>query len=208
MNRKKKTMRLALMAMFISIELLLTFTPLGYIPLGFMNMTTLHIPVIIVGIVMGVKDGAILGLVFGLTSVFRATMMPIPTSFIFSPFITIGGVSGNFSSLLIAIVPRILIGVVAALIYQLLIKKHVKDVVAIILAAVAGTLTNTILVMSGIYFFFGEAYAAVTNIAYDLLIKSLMVVVTTNGIVEAFLGAFIVLGVVKAITPFIKTNMR
>ncbi|MEG0265302.1 MAG: ECF transporter S component [Erysipelotrichaceae bacterium] len=208
MNRKKKTMRLALMAMFISIELLLTFTPLGYIPLGFMNMTTLHIPVIIVGIVMGVKDGAILGLVFGLTSVFRATMMPIPTSFIFSPFITIGGVSGNFSSLLIAIVPRILIGVVAALIYQLLIKKHVKDVVAIILAAVAGTLTNTVLVMSGIYFFFGEAYAAVTNIAYDLLIKSLMVVVTTNGIVEAFLGAFIVLGVVKAITPFIKTNMR
>ncbi|MEF9920211.1 MAG: ECF transporter S component [Erysipelotrichaceae bacterium] len=208
MNRKKKTMRLALMAMFISIELLLTFTPLGYIPLGFMNMTTLHIPVIIVGIVMGVKDGAILGLVFGLTSVFRATMMPIPTSFIFSPFITIGGVSGNFSSLLIAIVPRILIGVFAALIYQLLIKKHVKDVVAIILAAVAGTLTNTILVMSGIYFFFGEAYAAVTNIAYDLLIKSLMVVVTTNGIVEAFLGAFIVLGVVKAITPFIKTNMR
>ncbi|MEF9961801.1 MAG: ECF transporter S component [Erysipelotrichaceae bacterium] len=208
MNRKQKTMRLTLMAMFVSIELVLTFTPLGYIPLGFMNMTTLHIPVIIAGIILGVKEGAILGLVFGLSSLTRATLMPMPTSFIFSPFITIGGVSGNFSSLLIAIIPRVLIGVVAALVYQFLIKKHVKDILAIIVSAVSATMTNTVLVMSGIYLFFGKEYAVATNTAYDLLIKALMVVVTTNGIVEAVLGAFIVLGVVKAITPFMKTKVR
>ncbi len=39
-------------------------------------------------------------------------MTPGITSFVFSPFITVGGISGNFFSLVIALVPRILLGVI------------------------------------------------------------------------------------------------
>ena len=42
---------------------------LGYIPLGFMNATIIHVPVIIGAILLGPKYGAFLGLVFGGTSV-------------------------------------------------------------------------------------------------------------------------------------------
>ena len=45
-------------------------------------------------------------------------------SFVFTPFITIGGMSGNWTSLLIAFVPRILLGYLAGLVYEQLQKKQ------------------------------------------------------------------------------------
>lgn len=200
----KKTSYLTLLAMFVAIELLLTLTPLGYIPLGFMNMTTMHIPVIVAGIALGAKGGAIIGLVFGLTSILRNTMMPLATAFVFSPFVEIGGVSGNLSSVLIAIVPRVMIGVIAAVIYQFLIKRKVNDTISIGLAGLCASLTNTILVMGGIYVFFGESYAAATNVAYDLLIKAILTLVSTTGLVEAIGGTIIALGICKVLNPITK----
>ena len=49
----KKTKDIAFMSLFIAIELLLVMVPfLGFIPIGPLRATTLHIPVIIAGIVM------------------------------------------------------------------------------------------------------------------------------------------------------------
>ena len=46
--KSKKTKNLVLYAMFIAIEMILVFIPfLGYIPIGPLRATTLHIPVII-----------------------------------------------------------------------------------------------------------------------------------------------------------------
>lgn len=199
----KKTGQMALFAMLLAIELVLLFTPLGYLRINVLNLTTMHIPVIICGIVLGKKYGAILGLVFGLTSVWNATMAPGATSFVFSPFISVGGVSGNFSSLLIAIIPRVMIGFLAGLTYELLSKK-LNDTLSVGISAFIGTLTNTILVLAGIYIFFGQAYANVLNVAYDVLIKVLLAVVTSNGIAEAILALIVSILVCKAIKPMIK----
>lgn len=95
---------------------------LGYIPLGFMNATIIHVPVIIGAILLGPKYGAFLGLVFGVTSVIRATITPNVTSFVFSPFVSINGFGGNGWSLVIAIVPRVLIGVVAYYVFAAMMK--------------------------------------------------------------------------------------
>ena len=65
--RSKKTQYMTFMAMFLAIEIILVVTPLGYIPIGPLSATTMHIPVIIAGITLGKKAGAQLGLVFGLT---------------------------------------------------------------------------------------------------------------------------------------------
>lgn len=84
--KSKKTQYMTSMALFLAIEIILVVTPLGYIPIGPLNATTMHIPVIIAGIVLGKKAGAELGFVFGLIKFNKATIQPGITSFCFSPF--------------------------------------------------------------------------------------------------------------------------
>ena len=203
MNRNK-TQYMAFMAMFLAIEVVLVLTPLGYLQLGVISATTMHIPVLIAGIALGKKAGAQLGFVFGLTSLLNATFRPGPTSFVFSPFIEIGGIHGNWSSILIAIVPRILVGFLAGLVYEQLQKRKANDSVAIISASVIGTLTNTVLVLAGIYIFFGPQYAQVAGVSYQALIGVLFGIITTNGIGEMILAAICTVLVCKAVAPITK----
>lgn len=202
--KSNKTQQMAIMAMFLAIQIVLVITPLGYIPIPPVNLTTMHIPVIIAGIALGKKQGAQLGFVFGLTSVINATLRPMPTSFVFTPFISIGGISGNWSSLLIAFIPRILLGFLAGWVFEQLMKRKVKDSISIVAAALTGALTNTVLVLGGIFVFYGQAYASVVNVSYDVLVKVLLGIVTSNGILEAILGAVVCLLVCKALRPYLK----
>lgn len=205
--RSKKTQYMTFMAMFLAIEIILVVTPLGYIPIGPLSATTMHIPVIIAGIALGRKAGAQLGLVFGLTSLIRATLQPGITSFCFSPFVTVGNISGDWKSAVIALVPRILLGYLAGVIFDLLKDKFNNENVAAVASALVGAITNTVLVLGGIYLFFGGAYADAINIAYSTLLVTLLGVVTTNGIVEAIIGAIVALLAYKAIKPM-TTNLR
>lgn len=201
--KSKKTQYMTSMALFLAIEIILVVTPLGYIPIGPLNATTMHIPVIIAGIILGKKAGAELGFVFGLTSMIRATIQPGITSFCFSPFVTIGTISGNYKSLLIAFVPRILLGYLAGLIFEIMKNKGHENS-GVLAGTLVGALTNTVLVLSGIYVFFGNAYASSLNVAYSGLIGLLLGVVTTNGILEAILAAVVSLAVYKAMQPLLK----
>lgn len=98
----------------------MAFTPfLGYIPLGFTRATIIHIPVILASLLMGPKTGALLGLLFGLTSFINNTVNPTVTSFVFTPFYSMGEFSGGIGSVIICFVPRILTGVVPHYIYKL-----------------------------------------------------------------------------------------
>lgn len=196
--KKTNMKRFTLLALFIAIEIVISVIPfLGFIPLGFINATTLHIPVIIAAIILGKKEGAIVGFVFGLLSVMKHTMEPSISSFAFSPFISIGGTSGNFASLLVAIVPRICIGYFSGWVYELLTKRHDKDSLAIGIAAIVGSLTNTILVLGGIYLFFAHAYASAVAVSYNALVTFLMGIIATSGIVEAIVAVVIALPICK-----------
>ena len=53
---------MSIMAMFLAIQIILVVTPLGYLPIGPISATTMHIPVIIAGIALGKKAGAQLAL--------------------------------------------------------------------------------------------------------------------------------------------------
>lgn len=196
MSNYEKTHSMVIMAVFTAIIIIMAFVPfLGYIPLGFMNATIIHVPVIIGAILLGPKRGAFLGLVFGLTSLWKNTFMPNLTSFVFSPFITIAGYGGNIWSLVICLVPRILIGVVAYYVYHNAAKffseKNKKHGIALILAGVAGSLTNTLLVMNGIFFLFGEEYAAASNKAAKGLYMVILGVICTSGVPEAIVAGIL-----------------
>ena len=184
MNRKK-TKNLVLLSLFIAIEVVMCNVPfLGFIPLGALRATTLHIPVIIAGIVVGKNQGAFVGMVFGICSLLTNTFTPTPSSFIFSPFI-----SGSFFSLIIVLVPRILIGYISGLIYEML--KNKNEALGIISGSFIGGLTNTILVMLGIYFVFANQYATMLNMEVDALLPYILGIVSTQGLLEAILGSII-----------------
>ena len=68
--------------------------------------TIVHIPVIIASIIYGPRVGVTLGFLMGLLSLTVNTITILPTSYLFSPFVP----NGNIYSAIIAIVPRILIG--------------------------------------------------------------------------------------------------
>ena len=181
----QKTKNLAFISLFIAIEILLVMVPFfGFIPYAPLRATTLHIPVIIAGIVLGKEKGAGIGLVFGISSLIINTIQPTITSFVFSPFI-----SGSILSALIAIVPRILIGYVAGWIYELLKEKN--DYLAMITGSFLGSITNTFLVLGGIYVIFGSEYASALGKSFSELLPYLLGIITTNGILEAIVGTII-----------------
>lgn len=200
MRQLNKTSNLVMTAVLVAIIMIMAFVPfLGYIPLGFMNATIIHIPVIVGAILLGPKSGAFLGLVFGLTSLWKNTMMPNPTSFVFSPFVEVAGFGGNLWSLVIAIVPRILIGVVAYWVYRLLLKKlsGSKGTLPLVCAGIAGSLTNTLLVMNFIFLFFGEQYAAASNRAAEGFYYAVVGIIVMNGVPEAILAGLLVAAIGK-----------
>ncbi len=195
-HRLENTRNMVLAAVIAAIIVIMAFVPfLGYIPLGFMNATTVHIPVIIGAILLGPRYGAFLGLVFGLTSLWKNTFMPNPTSFVFSPFVTMGQYHGGVGSLVICLIPRLLIGVVAFYVFRLLIRLTKKRGTALFAAGAAGSLTNTLLVMNFIYLLFGKEYAAASDWSGGWIYGVILGIIGAQGVPEAIVAGILVAAV-------------
>ncbi|MBD5493903.1 MAG: ECF transporter S component [Lachnospiraceae bacterium] len=192
-----KTFNMVMTALFIAIIAVMTFIPnVGYINLIVIKATLLHVPVIVGSIVLGPKNGAVLGAAFGITSLIKNTLEPSLLSFAFSPFYSVGEVGGNGWSVVIALVPRILVGVIPYFVYKG-IEKLLKDfkkrrLIAIPIAAAVGAFTNTLLVMNLIYFCFREEFAAAQNIALEAVYDVILGIIAANGIPETIVA--VVLG--------------
>ena len=142
--------------------------------------TIVHIPVIIASIMYGPRVGVTLGFLMGLLSLTVNTITILPTSYLFSPFVP----NGNIYSAIIAIVPRILIGLTPYLVYKLM-----KNKTGLILAGALGSLTNTVFVLGGIFFLFGNVFDG--NIQ-----KLLATVISTNSIAELVISAILTVAIV------------
>nr|WP_281272920.1 ECF transporter S component [Vagococcus elongatus] len=190
-----------MLAIFTAIIFLLSFTPIGFIQLGFIKATIIHVPVIIGSILLGPKKGAFLGFVFGLTSFISNTTAPVVSSFVFSPFIPLPGTDhGSYLALIICFVPRILTGVVPYFVYHFF-KKYIKnkDSLSFAIAGVLGTMTNTLLVMNGIFFLFGNEYALVKDININAVYTVILSIIVTNGVMESIVAGVIVTLVCKSL---------
>ncbi len=153
---KTKTKTLTLTAILVAVMLLFGFTPIGYIPLGPVQVTLMCLPVIIGTLVLGVRTGFILGIIFALTSLAQLLM---GTSVLFNlmvPNMTFGW--DMVAILLMFFVPRILIGPISYAVYKGIGPGREKLRVGI--ASAVGSLTNTVLFLGMMYVFFGEQIGA------------------------------------------------
>ena len=243
---KEKTRKLVISAMHGAITIVLGLTPLGFIPLGVMNATTMHIPVIIAAILEGPIVGAAVGLIFGVSSMVKAFTMPLPTSFVFwNP--------------LIAVLPRVLIGIVsyylyaafssrspkflkiASVLFDLLIISFLGfllfkivtadkfvlssffatlgfliaafallfvtlklkfDNFALTVSAFFGSLTNSVLVLGGIYLFYATPFMEKLDKSPEAAGKVILGLALTSSLPEAIIAVIITIISVNAITRF------
>lgn len=114
-NSRSNIRWLTQLALLVAIVLVMSYTPLGYLPLGPLNCSLLSIPVAIGAMLMGPAAGAILGTVFGLTSFWNAlegkSQMGL-TLLTASPV-------GYFIT---AVVGRLLMGLLCALVFRAVLK--------------------------------------------------------------------------------------
>ena len=181
MNKKNKanpTAQLALLiATMVVIEVLSqTIFAAFALPI---KPTLTHIPVIIASIVYGPKIGAYLGGFMGIMSIVRNTIVYTVGSYLFSPFVE----GGTWASAVIAIVPRILIGIFPYFIYKLL-----QNSLGLMLSGVLGAFTNTFFVLLGIPNFYSAGG------------KTLMATIfTINSVAEMVIAGLLTL----SITPML-----
>jgi uncharacterized membrane protein len=195
-----------LTAIFLSIILLLAFTPIGFIHLGVIKATIIHIPVIIASIVLGPKIGAFLGCMFGITSIVTNTLAPSLISFAFSPAIPVLGTDhGSFWALFIAIFPRVIIGIIPYFMFKAMTKKKSIQKPAFILTGLLTTFIHTFLVMGSIALIFHDAYAQAINAnSTSAIYKAVLTVFFTNGIAEAILAAIVTVTVAPPLLKLAK----
>ncbi len=198
MKRTEKTLFITRFGILLAIEAIFCFTPLGSLPaIGPIVATLALLPVVATAIMMGTAAGTLMGFFAGLFSFLVWTFTPPSplVAFVFTPFYSFGEFQGNFFSLLICFVPRILAGTVAGALCSAL--KNKGNILRFTLAGFAASMTNTLLVMGGIWLFFGGQYQQVVGSAILIVIG---MTVLTSGIPEAIIAAITALGLGKLVS--------
>lgn len=189
MNKSNFTVkRMSTLALLIAVILVMSFTPLGYLQIGPLSMSLLTIPVAIGAITMGPVDGMILGIVFGLTSLFNAMS---GSSAMGTAMFTIN----PFGCFVVCVVARALMGLCGGLVYQGLSKANSQRVkVNYAISGLMSAFFNTLFFMGSLcIFFYGSDY--VQNLVSVLHVSNpimfIIVLVGFQGVLEMVLCSIV-----------------
>ncbi len=191
-----KVAEMTMTAFLAALIILMTFTPIGYIPIGPLKLTLLTLPVAVGSVVLGWKSGLILGGIFGLSSFITCFGMDAFGSILLgiNPFFTF----------LFCFVPRVLCGTLPALIYKAISLKDKKGFVAIPVACLSTAIINTVLFLSMLWLFFsGEIMNNPDIVSMVGSIKSIIALFVAfagfNAIIEAAVNLIAGTAIVKAL---------
>ena len=187
---------LTMTAIFATLIILMTFTPIGYIRIGVIEMTLLALPVAVGSTVLGTRSGLILGSLFGLTSFYTCFGLSVFGNALLtiSPIFTF----------IVCIVPRVLCGFLPALIYKAISKNGTKNTMLAIPVATASTaIINTVLFIFLLWALFGSNLNAVVGTSD--LIGVFSVIAGTNGLIEIAVNLVVGTAICK---PLIELKKR
>jgi uncharacterized membrane protein len=182
MSTNSRVQKIAVTGVLSALVIVLGLTGVGFVRIPPFSLTIMHVPIIIGAILEGPVVGLATGFLFGVFSLVQAAIQPS------SP------VEAAFLNPLISVAPRLFIGPAAWFVYHVIAgfgpgadrRGPARASAAIVAGALAGTLTNTVLVLGAIGLFKVLPPAA-------LLLAAL-----PNGPLEAALAAAITLPVVSA----------
>lgn len=146
--RKDRIHQIALYGVLTAFIVAMAFTPyLGYITVGVISFTTLHIIVIVTGLVLGKKGGTVAGAAFGITSFIQA-------------LISNTGLNIIFINPIVSIIPRILLGFCAGFLGEIIAKFYLKKedkkaqyMILLIMGSAILTIIHTVLVVNLLFLF-------------------------------------------------------
>lgn len=164
---------LCLLALFIAIQLVMYLLGLGMVPIGPLKMSFLTVPVAVGAMLLGPLDGLVLGVAFGLCSLWDAisgSSLMTGTFFGISPLHTV----------ILCVGMRALMGLLTGLIFQGL--KKLDRQACYYLSALAAPLLNTVLFMGYIVLVFYHT-------------DYIQALVTSTGAANAFMFVVLLVGV-------------
>ena len=201
-KQQSNTRRMAQLALFIAIIFVMRITGLTRIPIGPLYMTLSMIPIAIGAMLIGPAGGAVLGLVYGCTSLYDAiTGASVMTGAFFqvSPVHTV----------LLCVGTRVLVGFLTGWLFRAVHKIDRTKTVSYFVGGLLAPVLNTVLFMGYIVLFFYH-----TEFVQNMVVKlgasgPLMLVVLmvgVQGLLEAAGGLVIGGAVTKAVAHAIKQD--
>jgi uncharacterized membrane protein len=167
-----RTRKIVITGILGAISIFLGLTRWGFLPwFGGISLTIMHVPVIIGAVLEGPIVGLAIGLIFGVFSMIQAAVAPN------------GPADTWFVNPLLSVVPRLFVGPVAWLVWRSLKQ---WPVLALAAAGIAGSLTNTVLVLGMIGLMGLLPWPAIYGIAI------------ANGLPEIGISAVLVVAVIAA----------
>lgn len=195
-SRRNSTVKLTVTAALAAIIVVMTFTPIGYLNIGIVEITFLTIPVAIGAIICGPGAGALLGGVFGLTSYMQCFGIGRP-----SPFGAALLAINPVATTVLCLVPRILAGLFAGLIFKAFKNKSgtVSYAVTSLCTGVFNTLFFVIVLLLG----FSTESLSTLQLG-DSMLKIISSLVTVNAVIEWAVCLVVGLAVSKALSAILK----
>ena len=137
-------------SLLLAVEVIMSFTFLGYVHIPPISITTAYIPIIITACLFGPAEASLAGLLFGLGSLYKASATYVmPADAVFSPF------RSNFpiGSILLSVGTRVLFGFLLGCLFQLARKSKRKNLCKLLITIAAPKL-HALLVYTAMGLFF------------------------------------------------------
>lgn len=195
---KNKTFQLTATALMVAFTLVLGLTPLGFLTIPFtgIEITLMCLPVIIGTVMLGWKHGLVLGLIFGLTSLYKALTAPPP---LLAPLVQYP--LALYPSIFI---PRLLLPLVTWGVYRA--TQKLPKAVGLGLTAAAGSLTNTVLFLGMIFLLGAAPVAQHFNMTVEAVGITFATIILTNGLPEMAAAVLICTPVLLALYKVYKKD--
>lgn len=189
-NRQSINYKIAMTGIFGALSIILALTPIGYIQVGALAITIMHIPTILATLTAGLVPGLCTGLIFGVSSLIKAATSGNATNVF-------------FVNPLVSVLPRMIFPIAVWGFFKLLnLIPHMIKTVSGGIAAAAGTLVHTLLVLGALVIFYGKELGLQKGELLNGFFAFVAATLASNGlweIISATVLSVIVLGAIYGI---------
>ncbi len=195
-NSRTRLIRFVQLSALIALLVIFSFTGLGYIKIGVVEITLNVIPVAVAATVLGPAAGAICGAAFGITSFIQCFGLSAFGTALFGI-----NPAGTF---ILCLVPRVLAGYLPAIVFKAIKNQNIGCIVSSLLCP----LINTVLFVGGFILifrssdYFSSLYSSLGKSNIFLFAAAF---VGLNGVLEAVASTVIASAASKAL---LKANKR